>query len=580
MVEKRSSTDEAANGDLKRLRANDEPEPTATRNLSVAERIAAIKARKAQAASTNIPPATASSPPVSAQLNPDAAARIAAIKAKAQSRASGQHEPTREVRPADSGSQVDAARQEQIKAQIAAFTSRVANKAQAPRTDASNEVVEEKQARARGGLGVGLHPALLAAASRPAPKEKAGEERQRLPPANPYLSQDSSVPDADEGDVAALRDPALAKQRDRRARPIQFNQKGKFIAQAEALRAEERLAKLDRELKEQARQKEIEEATERSFLVKPPPAVEWWDVPILVRDDYENLDAPNAIQPDAITQYIQHPILLDPPQDRNAPKAKAMFLTKKEQAKLRRQRRMADHKEEQAKVRLGLVDPAPPKVKKSNLMRVLGQEAVKDPTAVELRVNREIEQRAEDHESRNQARQLTSEQRHEKLAAQQEADVAQGVHVCVFRVENLSYRKHRFQIDKNAQQSALTGTVVLHPSMNLVVAEGGAHSIKFYKKLMLNRIKWSENAQPTQTERNERESHDWLQALDSNGALKDLSENKCTLVWEGNNKTRAFKKWDNKVCETDGQAKNVLARFHMENLWTRAQNIHDAEGGY
>ena len=81
-----------------------------------------------------------------------------------------------------------------------------------------------------------------------------------------------------------------------------------------------------------------------------------------------------------------------------------MYLTSTEQAKLRRQRRMADLKEEQAKIRLGLVPAPPPKVKKGNLMRVLGEEAVKDPTAVEARVNREIADRHAKHLQANEER--------------------------------------------------------------------------------------------------------------------------------------------------------------------------------
>ena len=50
------------------------------------------------------------------------------------------------------------------------------------------------------------------------------------------------------------------------------------------------------------------------------------------------------------------------------------------------------------------------------MMRVLGEQAVKDPTAVEARVNREIAQRANDHEQANADRALTAEQRAGALA--------------------------------------------------------------------------------------------------------------------------------------------------------------------
>ena len=63
-----------------------------------------------------------------------------------------------------------------------------------------------------------------------------------------------------------------------------------------------------------------------------------------------------------------------------------VFLTKKERKKLRRQNRREAWKEKQDKIRLGLINPDQPKVKMSNLMRVLGTEAVQDPTKVEAHV--------------------------------------------------------------------------------------------------------------------------------------------------------------------------------------------------
>lgn len=48
------------------------------------------------------------------------------------------------------------------------------------------------------------------------------------------------------------------------------------------------------------------------------------------------------------------------------------MLTKKERKKMRTQRRKAEEKEKQEKIRLGLMEPPAPKVKKANFMRVLG----------------------------------------------------------------------------------------------------------------------------------------------------------------------------------------------------------------
>lgn len=234
---------------------------------------------------------------------------------------------------------------------------------------------------------------------------------------------------------------------------------------------------------------------------------------------------------------------------------------------------MADLKESQAKVRLGLEPAPPPKVKKSNLMRVLGEEAVKDPTAVEARVNREIAERHQKHLQANEERKLTKEQKHEKLAANQEKDAAKGIHVSVYRIDNLANGRHRFKISKNAEQNALTGICILHPRFNLVVVEGGEHSIRFYKKLMMNRIDWTENSPSVVREGNQETLAQWLQSEDDKGNLKDLSLNKCVLVWEGEVKNKGFRKWGSRVCETEAAAKEALTRAKYENLWTLAKSL-------
>ncbi|KAI7132520.1 U4/U6 small nuclear ribonucleoprotein Prp3, partial [Hortaea werneckii] len=391
-----------------------------------------------------------------------------------------------------------------------------------------------------------------------------------------------------------IYDPSLAvsKGGGRKTKQLVFNEKGKFMAQANALRQQARLEEMKARIAAETRKTEIEEASDRSFLVAAPPEVEWWDEGLVNPDGTEKIDAEDSI----ITALVQHPVILQAPQEKFQPAPKPLMLTPIEQKKLRRQRRMADMKEEQAKIRLGLVEPPPPKVKKSNMMRVLGEQAVKDPTAVEARVNREIAQRATDHEKANKDRQLTKEQRVEKLKTQQAADEGKGVKIAIFRVDNLSSGKHRYQIDINAKQNALTGMVVLHPEMNLIIVEGGSHSISNYKKLLLNRVKWSENTLPLSNNTStpttfagnndgtskgasgeSNKASQWLSPLNADGSLKDLGENQCQLVWEGDEGQRMFKKWGSKACETDGEAKEVLRRQKMENMWTLARSMGEQQ---
>ena len=60
------------------------------------------------------------------------------------------------------------------------------------------------------------------------------------------------------------------------------------------------------------------------------------------------------------------------------------------------------------------MEPAAPKVSISNMMRVMGNEAIMDPTALEARVRKQVSQRIRNHDERNAARKLTPAERREK----------------------------------------------------------------------------------------------------------------------------------------------------------------------
>ncbi|KAL4936370.1 hypothetical protein BDV06DRAFT_205198 [Aspergillus oleicola] len=505
--------------------------------------------------------------------------------------------------PAPPAASSGMSRLEQMKARVAAATGRsqaVSQRPSAPTPPPPPPPFEgeedEGPLRGRGGLDVGLHPALLSdtleyrgAKGRPGQARNRRTESPAVGGKPDRAGLDLSGPSLEEIKNNPYYDPNLGPKatvsKPRQSRQLLFNQKGKYIQQAAALRRQAQLEEMKKRIAERARQAGIDEDldVEKAFMVPAPPAIEWWDENLVNEPDYTAIENENSLKidtPDSIiTLYVQHPVLLEPPQEKLKPQQKPMYLTQKEQAKIRRQRRMADLKEQQAKIRLGLEPAPPPKVKKSNLMRVLGEQAVKDPTAVEARVNREIADRREQHEATNAERKLTKEQRHEKLARQQEQDAEKGLFMTVYKIDSLANGRHRFKVSKNAEQNALTGVCVMHPKFNIVIVEGGAHSINNYRKLMVNRIDWTENAGPGAVREGNREAQaSWLAAEDEKGELRDLSSNTCTLLWEGQVKGRAFRKWlGARVCESDSQAKDVLTRAKLENFWVLAKSAKQSE---
>ena len=187
-------------------------------------------------------------------------------------------------------------------------------------------------------------------------------------------------------------DPRVSQRGAVRSRRVmQFHDAGKFQDEARRIRMKETLEKLQSEISSKSRKTGISSATQLAKLLPKGgasdkvPDIEWWDQLLIGSHDYENWE----VRPGAISNLIEHPIQLKPMESTRTVHV-PMFLTKKERKKLRRQNRREALREKMDKVRLGLVAPDEPKVKLSNLMRVLGNEAVMDPTKVEAHVRAQV----------------------------------------------------------------------------------------------------------------------------------------------------------------------------------------------
>jgi U4/U6 small nuclear ribonucleoprotein PRP3 len=537
--------------------------------------------------------APAGTKPDMSKVIAEARARAEALKARLAASKPGASAPRAAAVP-QTGEDARQARMAALKAKVSAMTSKSAAQPQQKAPSFAPPAYTDDTSKARGGLNIGLHPDLMQDSQRDAQRNQGGpppsgflagfKSRKTEAPAPAKAKLDISAPSIEELKENPYYDASLghAMAKRRTARQLEFNTQGKYMAQAAALRRQAQLENMKKRIAEKARQAGMEEDLdmEKAFLVPEPPKIEWWDQGLVEGDSYDAISNPANLKidtPDSIiTIYVQHPVQLMAPQDKNMPDPKPLYLTKKETAKMRRQKRSAILKEEQAKIRLGLVPPPPPKVKKGNLMRVLGEEAVKDPTAVEARVNREIAERHQKHLDENEDRKLSKDERAEKLARQQADDESKGIHVRVYKIDSLANGKHRYQISINADQNKLTGVCILHPKLNLVIVEGGEHSIRNYDKLMQNRIHWTDMEAPRAVEEGNREVlAKWLEAIDpETNELKDLSLNQCVLVFGGENKNRAFRKWlGARVCETDQQAKDVLSRARMDNFWAMAKTF-------
>ncbi|NXN06619.1 PRPF3 protein, partial [Indicator maculatus] len=337
----------------------------------------------------------------------------------------------------------------------------------------------------------------------------------------------------------------------RQKRTFKFHEKGKFEKIAQRLRTKAQLEKLQAEISQAARKTGIHTSTKLALITPKKelkegeiPEIEWWDSYIIPNGlDLKGGTSSKRDEYFGITNLVEHPAQLSPPGTLLGFGAFSSVTIAKQWPT------GASHGS----------SPIFLAVRISNLMRVLGTEAVQDPTKVEAHVRAQMAKRQKAHEEANAARKLTAEQRKAKKVKKLKEDVSQGVHIAVYRVRNLSNPAKKFKIEANAGQLYLTGVVVLHKDVNVVVVEGGPKAQKKFKRLMLHRIKWDEQTSNTKGEDDEESDEESVKKT-----------NKCSLVWEGTAKDRSFGEMKFKQCPTENMAREHFKKHGAEHYWDLA----------
>ena len=277
------------------------------------------------------------------------------------------------------------------------------------------------------------------------------------------------------------------------------------------------------------------EKSESSMKIEPVseettqvPEVEWWDAALLNDTSL-------------ITHLVEHPVPLRGSKGASKPTMTAKaFLTPAERDKLRHLKKVEKELDMQNQIKLGLLKPPPPRIKLRNVMRVLGEESVAGPSAVEQAARAQAEQRLQEHEQRNAENKLSPQERREKNIAKwtkplQYTDILQ---ISVYAIFCLVGGRERFKICKNAEQLHLGGLFVdskIPDRPSLVVVEGTRRGTNRFNRLMLRRIHWSVTTE-VKPESDSDES-------DDDEDITSSSNNLCVRIFKGTDSKKKFSKW-------------------------------------
>jgi U4/U6 small nuclear ribonucleoprotein PRP3 len=199
------------------------------------------------------------------------------------------------------------------------------------------------------------------------------------------------------------------------------------------------------------------------------------------------------------------------------------------------------------------------------MMKVLGDDAVQDPTMIEKRVREDIASRVQAGLQHNLVNKLTDEERRAKKKGKSVEDETAGSTVVVFRyrvffvmrrIECLADKRNQFKVDANAKQLYMSGIMLVYPLLNIVVVEGGPKAARKMKRLMLERIDWN--------------------MTDSTSEVSSKGENKCVVAWEGVVPNRGFKGFYSHFAKTEARAKEILEEAGAIEYWNASRSFANA----
>lgn len=411
------------------------------------------------------------------------------------------------------------------------------------------------------GLQTELHPALKSS------NLTLIKEQQHK--ANPYLSNEGTV---------KSRKPRLSR----------FYQRGEIIKRVSKERS--KLQEIEKQVEIELVRKQEEQKHYESGVAKGelpdlrkdedkifndisniPVDVEWWDSVYLDKkthkilekyivsdydseeeEDNNSVDDENTEYAPSI-HYVHHPIPVKGTTDDDNRYPRRIYLTKKEHRRIRRNNRKLAREEIEAKIKLGLEPKPEPKVKLSNMMHVLENDAnIVDPTNYEQNVIKQVQQRKKNHLEENRIRHEEAVFRRKEKLENLDAKAIHMANSCnVYRFQSLQNPKIRYKLNMNAKQLKLRGCCLrVHDSgPGMIIVVGEEKSIKFFDKLVTRRLKWDENFEDRRSNQ-----------------MVDMSNNNIEKVWNGyiNLEEHNFSNWFMRVCNDESELKQILSKFNGE----------------
>ena len=171
------------------------------------------------------------------------------------------------------------------------------------------------------------------------------------------------------------------------------------------------------------------------------------------------------------------------------------YPTRDEAKRTKREKKLKELREIQEKIKYGVLPPPESKLKLSTFMSVLKEDALQDPTKVDMIVRKAIKDRQKKHERHNIKRKKQKLSKKEKRRIKAKKDLELKQMLSVYKVRDLANFENQFKINTNARKFFIKGFCLVPAKFlkefpGVVVTYAGEKFTNKFEKLIMKRIIW------------------------------------------------------------------------------------------
>ena len=310
----------------------------------------------------------------------------------------------------------------------------------------------------------------------------------------------------------------------------------------------------DKDLLESILSEENKENSEKKYLLSNYSSLSEEELSNIIKSKLQKND-PHITE---LIKYTQHPTpQINSAKDKEDSTNLQFVLTKKEKRSLKKIYQEQKRKDEQEKIKLGLMKPKERKLKYSNMIQLFNG-AIENPSQIYQKVENSYKEREKRMLEENEKNKLTKEQRRIKFREKIDKDQEKGLYGYFLKIEKIydveNYHRFNSWMKIFCKKHKISGFLIhfYKKLENYAYLEGGQKALNKIQKRIGNKLKIEQNnLKKREEDKKNKEKNDKEENNDKTNKKKNENNNNdsininknnfsCELRWKGIIKKKNF----------------------------------------